>query len=283
MDAHVKREWLTVTVGWTAVILFLTLIDISYDWWVPEKHELNNHPLWALQEWGIWYVLSALHFRFLTQSYRKNTLTKSKFWIGNSVLYLTAMVIQSWFDALFYGDLISYTLLYFAPIHPMVIFINYHVWQRLIQPLLPVTEHTANTSNLARDNAPEPTETTMQVEQNGIALTIVVSDILYLSAASNYVEIQTRTRRFLKRATLKELENQLPPTQFIRTHRSYLVNISEINRIVIKASGSGLVYLKSGDSVGLSKANKAMVKARLANVNIKDEQSELSTRPERMG
>lgn len=279
MGAYVKKEWLTVVIGWTVVIVFLTLLDISYDWWVPEKHQLNNHPLWALQEWGIWYVLSAFYFRFLTRLTLQNTLTRTRFWVASSVLYGTAMIAQALFDKMFYGDLISYTLMYFAPIHPMVIFVNYHVWQRLIQPSLAVNVSNKMGQTASAVVSNKPLEATMQVEQNGIEMTILVNDILYLSAASNYVEIQTRTRRFLKRATLKDMESVLPSTQFIRTHRSHLVNVDEITRFTLKASGSGIVYLKSGDSVPLSKAQKSMVKSRMATWCTKAEQSELSTNP----
>ncbi len=61
---------------------------------------------------------------------------------------------------------------------------------------------------------------------------ISVSEIQFVQSFRNYIEISTgQGKKYLLRSTLKEFLSQLPPTEFIQTHRSYAVNISLVNRI----------------------------------------------------
>lgn len=49
------------------------------------------------------------------------------------------------------------------------------------------------------------------------------NEILYVKSDGAYIEIKTRKKRYLQRKLLKEIELELPPN-FVRTHRSYVVN-----------------------------------------------------------
>jgi DNA-binding LytR/AlgR family response regulator len=57
---------------------------------------------------------------------------------------------------------------------------------------------------------------------------IRVSDIYYLEAKKDYVTIHTSDNVYTVHATMKEMERILPTALFIRTHRSYIVNIDKI-------------------------------------------------------
>ncbi|WP_276346388.1 LytTR family DNA-binding domain-containing protein [Daejeonella sp. JGW-45] len=57
------------------------------------------------------------------------------------------------------------------------------------------------------------------------------ADILYLEAAGNYVNFVLKDRSLLSRMTFAELEAILPRNKFIRTHRSYIVAISNVDKI----------------------------------------------------
>jgi len=57
---------------------------------------------------------------------------------------------------------------------------------------------------------------------------IRVTDIYYLEAKKDYVTIHTSDNVYTVHATMKEMERILPTDLFIRTHRSYIVNIDKI-------------------------------------------------------
>lgn len=57
------------------------------------------------------------------------------------------------------------------------------------------------------------------------------SQILYLEAAGNYVTFVLEDKKLLSRLTMGELQELLPPQDFIRVHRSYVVAKDKIDKI----------------------------------------------------
>lgn len=57
------------------------------------------------------------------------------------------------------------------------------------------------------------------------------SDILYIEAYSDYVNIYTEQERFTILSTMRALEQKLPTSDFIRVHRSYFVRIDKIKSV----------------------------------------------------
>ncbi|MBK7341049.1 MAG: response regulator transcription factor [Saprospiraceae bacterium] len=58
------------------------------------------------------------------------------------------------------------------------------------------------------------------------------SDILYIEGLKDYVIIRTESGRVITLQTMKSLEDKLPPSLFLRIHRSYIVNLKKINSII---------------------------------------------------
>jgi len=60
---------------------------------------------------------------------------------------------------------------------------------------------------------------------------VLYSDLLYAEAMMNYVLLYTTTRKMIVYITLKSLEEQLPVNQFIKVHKSFIVNRGKIKSI----------------------------------------------------
>lgn len=56
-------------------------------------------------------------------------------------------------------------------------------------------------------------------------------DIQYIEGQKAYVTFHTSKKKITALASLKELEQSLPPKQFIRIHKSYIVSIVEIQSL----------------------------------------------------
>ena len=56
-------------------------------------------------------------------------------------------------------------------------------------------------------------------------------DILHIEAERNYCHLFTKAKDYLLTTTLKNMEDKLPVKQFIRVHRSFLVNITQIDEV----------------------------------------------------
>ncbi|RQO30755.1 DNA-binding response regulator [Taibaiella sp. KBW10] len=101
------------------------------------------------------------------------------------------------------------------------------------------------------------------VKDNGEIKIIPLPQILYLEAADDYVKVQTQDKYYLKYQTMTKFEQQLPPAQFVRVHRSYFVNVSYINKIELLEKEQYCILLKDGQKIPVSKSGYAKLKSFL--------------------
>ena len=92
---------------------------------------------------------------------------------------------------------------------------------------------------------------------------IAAKDIHYFEAQDDYVMIYCQDGRYMKKQTMKSLEERLSPKQFIRVHRSFIVNVFEIIRIEPYEKESYVVHLKNGGKVKASAAGYRLLKEQL--------------------
>jgi two-component system LytT family response regulator len=89
---------------------------------------------------------------------------------------------------------------------------------------------------------------------------IPVEQIIYLESQDDYVMIYIKDQKFLKQKTMKFFENHLDPQQFVRVHRSYMVKIDQINKIEPYEKSSGIIILKDGRTVPISRSGLGKLK-----------------------
>lgn len=58
---------------------------------------------------------------------------------------------------------------------------------------------------------------------------VPLMDILFLEADNNYCTVYTTSNRYVYSTVLKKIEAQLPTNQFLRIHRSYVINIKQVH------------------------------------------------------
>lgn len=109
---------------------------------------------------------------------------------------------------------------------------------------------------------PEQTQRVVVKEQGEIKI-IPLDKILFLEAADDYVKVHTKEKYFLKYQTMARFEQQLPAQQFIRIHRSYIVNVSFVNKIELLEKEQYTVLLNNGQNVPVSKSGYAKLKTFL--------------------
>ncbi len=92
-------------------------------------------------------------------------------------------------------------------------------------------------------------------QQNGFEI-LETEDILYCKADDNYTEIYlNNNKKKLVSKTLKYIEEALSKSNFVRVHKSYLVNVNEIVKYVKGKGGS--VVLSNGKEVMVAASRKA--------------------------
>ncbi len=91
------------------------------------------------------------------------------------------------------------------------------------------------------------------VKENGKIKIIPVSQVQYIEAADDYVKIYTGEGIFLKKKTMQYFDDSLPSPEFVRIHRSYIINTQLITRIDLHEKDSHLVLLTNGKRIPVSK------------------------------
>lgn len=98
------------------------------------------------------------------------------------------------------------------------------------------------------------------VKASGKIKIIPVQEILYLEAADDYVKVHTAEGYFLKNKTMGYYEQVMDASQFVRTHRSYIINVQQITRIDPYEKDGQLAILKSGQKIPVSKSGYVRLK-----------------------
>lgn len=105
----------------------------------------------------------------------------------------------------------------------------------------------------AHNGSVEPEKQFILVKDSLDYVKLAVDKILYLEAADNYCKVITADKKFLLSLTLKAALSKLPEQVFKRCHRSYAVNINEIERV-----GATYVVVK-GNEIPFNEAFKKEV------------------------
>lgn len=93
-------------------------------------------------------------------------------------------------------------------------------------------------------------------QQDGFQV-LDVSDIYFCKADDNYTEIYLETKKILVSKTLKYFEEALIDFAFARIHKSYLVNVNEVEKY--KKGKGGSVVLSNGKELPVSASKKAQL------------------------
>jgi two-component system LytT family response regulator len=101
------------------------------------------------------------------------------------------------------------------------------------------------------------------IKKSGKIHVISTDNITYLEAQDDYVMIYTKEDRYLKQQTMKYFEKHLDPQQFVRVHRSYITNITCIERIEPYEKSNYILILKDGNKVPVSRSGMQLLKDNL--------------------
>lgn len=91
------------------------------------------------------------------------------------------------------------------------------------------------------------------IRSDGRLIPIRPSDIDWIEAEGNYVRVHAAGNDHLIRTTLREFAQSLPSSQFLRIHRSVIVNLSRVAEVQPWYTGEYVVRLATGRELTLSR------------------------------
>lgn len=121
-------------------------------------------------------------------------------------------------------------------------------------------------SRLGRKTMPPPAELAAAAHANThYAERIVVKDgtrvqiipvakLDYAEAQDDYVALASQGKKYLKQQTISSLESALDPKDFLRIHRSYVVNLERVSKLEPYGKESHVAILHDGTRLPVSRA-----------------------------
>ncbi len=109
-------------------------------------------------------------------------------------------------------------------------------------------------------DAPSPdAQSRLVIKAKGRVIFLDVEEIDWVEAAANYVRLNVGKESYLLRETISRTSERLDPNEFIRIHRSTLVNVRKIKELIPVNSGEYIVVLKSGKELSCSRGYRALL------------------------
>jgi len=103
----------------------------------------------------------------------------------------------------------------------------------------------------------------LMIKSSGRIHFVRMADIDWCEAQGNYVRVHVGQQEHLVRDTMSHLESELDPQQFVRIHRSTIVNVDRIQEMQSSFNGEYVVLLRTGMRLTLSRGYRDSIQARL--------------------
>jgi two-component system LytT family response regulator len=97
----------------------------------------------------------------------------------------------------------------------------------------------------------------------GRVIIVDEASIDWIDGAGNYVRLHAGQERHRVRGTLKDLEGVLP-RQFVRSHRSTIINVAAVREFVRTPFGDLIAVLRTGDRLTVGRTYRRHVEAAFA-------------------
>jgi DNA-binding LytR/AlgR family response regulator len=103
----------------------------------------------------------------------------------------------------------------------------------------------------------ESTDDHIYIKTDGKLVRLNNEEILYIESMGDYVKFVLADKKYVSHNTIKNLEEKINPTVFLKIHRSYIVNMKKVQNI------RDNTVVINGLELPISKANRAEVLKRL--------------------
>ena len=105
-----------------------------------------------------------------------------------------------------------------------------------------------------------PYPTVLAIKDGSEVTRVQVDAIQWIDAAGDYMCVHAQDGTHIMRRTMKELLDDLDPKKFVRVHRSAIVNINFVNKLISHISGEYHVVLHNDTELKVSRSHRDKVK-----------------------
>lgn len=161
-------------------------------------------------------------------------------WVLSTVFYYHTYSFQQTFRYTLSEHLYLLVLIYSIPV------ITFQFFSKKAKFVKPVSE----TQN---ENILNQFISTILISEGNKKHGILVSEILYFSASPPYINLHLESKKYLHTETLKSISIKLNAEQFVRVHKSTIVNIKMVDSYRTRLSGDYDLTLKNNVQLRVSR------------------------------
>lgn len=241
LDSKKNRLFLVLFIM-VYIVLFLNIfLPFDIDKWHPVN---KTNRIIALTGFGVFGALSILFSQFVLRKWMKfETFTVKQFlvWVVFELFFLTALLtfiydgvnnVSSYFHEFWFN--LKYTfLIAVIPYSVALLILALFQKQQELHRIKSESKKPVLTNELIK----------FPDDKGQVKFTIPLRDVLFMESTDNYVEIFYRSHEQLKkeliRNSLKNFDRYFEGTPIVRCHRSYMVNLENLN--LVKKTGQKML------------------------------------------
>jgi two-component system, LytTR family, response regulator len=122
--------------------------------------------------------------------------------------------------------------------------------------LLTQEQFTAMLSGLRNSEESRSYPSRFLVKDGEKEILLSIEKVDWIEASAYYCGLHTDGRTYMIRETITDLSDKLDPRQFVRIHRSSIVNLDRIREIYREGHGDGSIVLIDGKKLRMSKVGR---------------------------
>ena len=256
----------TLKTSYKAWFVYFIIFNIYCIFWrqyvMTEQYDFWDSLYWWFKEWGMWLVLTPVHLKGLSWLSTKISLPKTTCLMATMIVSI-AVAIRILIAQPDDSQQVATNMVALLPKYSVTYtFITLFWYFNFYRKQLGSSEKTVPL-NSKKEPTKKLSEQSLSVEHLGLTITVPYLDIYAIKSSGNYVDIYCRDAQYIKRSTLKELLLLLPKNKFMQVHRSYIVNLSQVEKLTNNETGTGLLTLTNMNTINVSKKLKTQVKVAI--------------------
>ena len=111
----------------------------------------------------------------------------------------------------------------------------------------------------------------ISIKDVGETTRLPVNDVVWIDAAGDYMCVHCADgETHILRTTMKQLEQELDPTRFVRVHRSVIVNADEVGQVLTLSSGDYVLQLTNKHEIRVRRSYRETVRDSLLSADSLD-------------
>lgn len=126
------------------------------------------------------------------------------------------------------------------------------------------TENKQHLQQFIENTVKQPEERSRIVVKKGSDIRIIpVEDVYFIEAYDDYVKIFLKDSYYLKKKTMNYYEEVLDESNFVRVHRSFIINLNHLTKIEALEKNNYVAILKNDNRIPISRNSYAKLKGVL--------------------